>query len=337
MKFRYLAGALSLAFAGTAVGQTVLNVSQWAPPNHVLAHAVTEWCQLMDQESAGKLKCNILPKAVASPPGTYDAVRAGLADISWTVDGYTPGRFVFSQVAELPFLGSSGAVTSVAYQRIHDKHFAELNEHRGVKVLAVFTHGPGQIYNTKKPATTPADVASLKLRVGGGMVVDLSRAMGWNVTLKPSTEIYELLSTGVLDGYVGPIDGVKGMNLNMVKYGTHFPGGLNNTAFMIIMNPASYSKLKPEERKIIDKISGERAARMFGGAWDKGDVAGVEEFKAIGGQVAEASPELVQELKTKAAAQVEANWIKAAEAKGLKNAQAVLDEFRAEIAKVSKN
>ncbi|MFN3499514.1 MAG: ABC transporter substrate-binding protein, partial [Pannonibacter indicus] len=95
------------AAAGSASAQTVLNVSTWLPPSHGATMAQNQWCEAVEKETAGSVKCNLLPKAVSAPPGTFDAVRDGLADVSYTVDGYTPGRFIFTQVAEFPFLGDS--------------------------------------------------------------------------------------------------------------------------------------------------------------------------------------------------------------------------------------
>jgi hypothetical protein len=55
--------------------QTVLTVSSWVPPTHSLSVAQKEWCDLVEKNSSGKIKCNILPRAVAAPPGTFDASR----------------------------------------------------------------------------------------------------------------------------------------------------------------------------------------------------------------------------------------------------------------------
>jgi len=74
------------------------------------------------------------------------AVRDGLVDLSYSVHGYTPGRYTLSKIAEFPFLGDSAIATSVAYQRIYQKHLAKFDEHRGMKVITVFTHGPGNIF-----------------------------------------------------------------------------------------------------------------------------------------------------------------------------------------------
>ena len=174
---RAIVAAAVVGLASAAQAQTVLTVSSWLSPTHVLSETQKEWCGELEKKTAGKAKCNILPRAVAAPPGTFDAVRNGLADLSYTVQGYTPGRFVTTQMAEVPFLGNSSEATSVAFQRMYAKHPAIAAEHQGVKVLAVFTHGPGMVFNTKRPIAKVDDLAGLKFRVGGGMVNEITKAL----------------------------------------------------------------------------------------------------------------------------------------------------------------
>ncbi|MDP2262216.1 MAG: TRAP transporter substrate-binding protein [Hydrogenophaga sp.] len=336
MKLRHVfATALSTTVlaGGMASAQTVFTVSSWLPPTHTASMAQKTWCDLLEKESTGRMKCNMLPKGVAAAPGTFDAIRDGLADISYTVDGYTPGRFINTQVAEFPFLGDSATATSVAYQRIYNKYFAPLGEHRGVKALAVFTHGPGIIFNTKKPVTSAADAASLKFRIGGGNINELSKAMGWNTTLKPAPESFELLSTGVMDGTFFPDESIASFKLSMVKHATTFPGGLYNTSFVFMMNQAKYNSLAPQDKAVVDKISGETAARIFGEGWDRVDAASREIQKSQGVNRIVADQAFVKAVMDKQD-YLETKWAASAQVKGLKDPKKVLAEFRAEIAKV---
>ncbi len=337
MKTRFLAAtslAAALLLSTSAQAQTVLTVSSWVPPSHTLSMSQKQWCDEVEKESAGRIKCNILPKAVVAPPGTFDAVRDGLADVSFTVDGYTPGRFINTQVAEFPFLGNSSTATSVAYQRIYDQHFAPLGEHRGVKVLGVFTHGPGVIFNSKKPVTSAADAASLKFRIGGGNINELSKAMGWNTTLKPATEAFELLSTGVMDGTFFPDESIMAFKLGMIKHATTFPGGLYNTSFVFMMNPAKYNSLSAQDKAVIDKLSGEHVARLFGQGWDRVDAASRDTVqKAQGVARIQANPAFIKAVADKQD-YLETRWAAQAQVRGLKDPKAVLAAFRAEIAKV---
>jgi TRAP-type C4-dicarboxylate transport system substrate-binding protein len=313
--------------------QTVLTVSSWVPPTHTLSTSQKQWCDEVEKESVGRIKCNILPKAVVAAPGTFDAVRDGLADVSMTVDGYTPGRFINTQVAEFPFLGESATATSVAYQRIYDKYFAPLGEHRGVKVIAVFTHGPGIIFNSKKPVLSAADAGSLKFRIGGGNINELSRAMGWNTTLKPAPESFELLSTGVMDGTFFPDESVAAFKLGMIKHATTFPGGLYNTSFVFMMNPAKYNSLSAQDKAVIDKLSGERVARLFGQGWDRVDAASRDGAQKTQGVArVQADRAFIKAVADKQD-YLETRWAAQAQVRGLKDPKAVLADFRAEIAK----
>ena len=105
MKKSYLPLAILAfaAFTAPVQAQTVLTVSSWLPPTHTASMAQKEWCDALTAKTSNRVRCNILPRAVTPPVGTYDAIRNGLADVSFTVHGYTPGRFVLTQMVEFPF------------------------------------------------------------------------------------------------------------------------------------------------------------------------------------------------------------------------------------------
>jgi TRAP-type C4-dicarboxylate transport system substrate-binding protein len=239
-------------------------------------------------------------------------------------------------MAEVPFLGNSSESTSVAFQRMYSKYPAIAAEHQGVKVLAVFTHGPGIVFNTKRPIAKADDLGGLKWRVGGGMVNEISKALGMNVTLKPAPESYELLSSGVMDGTLFPAESVESFKIDkVIKHGTSFPGGLYNTAFVFMMNQATWDKLPADVKKAVDELSGEYAARKFGQGWDKVDRRGYAFMQAAGVQFTKADAGFVKAVQDKTGP-VEDRWAAAAEAKGLKDAKKVLAEYRAEIKKLEK-
>jgi TRAP-type C4-dicarboxylate transport system substrate-binding protein len=318
----------------SAQAQVVITASSWVPPTHVLSEVQKDWCAQLEKKTAGKARCNILPRGVAPGPATFDAVHNGLADLSFIVHGYTPGRFVTTQIAEFPFLGDHAEPASVAYQRLYARTPAMAAEHQGVKVLAVFTHGPGIVFNTKRPVTKMEELTGLKWRVGGGVVNEIGKALGMNVTLKPSTENYELLSSGVMDGTLFPAESVVAFKIDkVVRYGTTFPGGLYNTSFAFLMNQAKYDALPPEVKKAVDELAGEVAARMFGQGWDKVDRLGLAFLQANGVQMTKADAIFVKAVDRKTAPLID-SWAKAAEAKGMKNAKKALAELRADAARL---
>jgi TRAP-type C4-dicarboxylate transport system substrate-binding protein len=323
----------TLFIAGTASAQVVLTASSWLPPSHTLSQSQAKWCEEVAQATSNRVRCNILPKAVVAATGTFDGIRDGQADLSFSVHGYTPGRYTMTQIAELPFLGDSAESSSVAYQRIYERHLAKADEHKGLKVIAVFTHGPGIIFNTKRPIASMGDLQGLKFRVGGGMVNEVGKAMGANVTFKPAPESYELLSSGVMDGTFFPAESIQAFKIDkLIKHKTTFPGGLYNTSFAFVMNPGAWAKIPKADQDAITKLSGEYAARLFGRGWDSVDRLSNAFMQTAGVVTTQASKAFVDDVRSRTAS-LEGKWIADAKGKGLGNAEQVLKEFRAEIAK----
>jgi len=329
------AAAAALVMGGPAKADTTLNVSMWVPPSHpIVADMLIPWGKELEQASNGRVKFNLLPKPVVSPPQSFDAIRDGLADVTVIVHGYTPGRFVLTKAVEFPFLGDTSESISVAYERIYNKYLAKANENKGVVPLAFFTHGPGEMFNIKRPIKTLADFEGLKIRVGGGVVNDVTKALGITSLLKPAPESFELLNSGVADGVFFPKESVKSFKLDhLIKFATFVPGGLYNTSFALVMNPAKFDGLSKEDQAAVMKVSGEHFSALAGKAWDAADRAGVAAMKAAGVEMDTASPDLVAAIKGKTDP-IEKAWYAEAKTKGV-DGPAVMAALRAEIKKIA--
>lgn len=327
--------ALTAAWPAEAIAQPVtLRTSSWLPASHPLSQSQAKWCAEVERATAERVRCSPLSKPVSPPPGTFDAVRDGLADLSFSVHGYTPGRYPITQIAELPFSGGSAEIASVAYQRIFARHLAALNEQRGLKVIAVFTHGPGQIYNARRPIASLAELRGLRFRVDGGTVSDIGKAIGATVAMKPASETLDLLASGAIDGTFSPAESISSLRLEKaIHYCTIVPGGLYNTSFAFVMNQAAWDRISKTDQAAIERLSGEYAATLFGRAWDQADRRGAALMQATGVHTTIASRIFVDELRAKVAP-LERKWIVDARARGLANAEQVLREFRAEVARL---
>lgn len=331
-----VATALLLAFgAGTAAAQTTLTMSSWVGPNHLLTRDVLGgWAAAVEKATQGRVKFQMLPKHPSAAQGTFDSVRDGLVDVSYVTASYTPARHPLPLVAELPGAGATAEINSVAFSRVHWKYLQAANEYKGVKLLGVFTHGPGQMFTVKKPINTVADLAGMKIRSGGGISEASAKALGASPLVKPAPESYELLSSGVADGTFFPSESIKSFNLDkVVKYATYFPGGFYSSAFGFFMNEDKWNKLSKQDQDAILSVSGEALARMAGKAWDAADKIGLEGLKAAGATIADASPAFVTEVRTRTEPLVQ-EWIKSANAKGVDGAK-VVAEFREELKKVA--
>ena len=66
----------------------------------VHAHLLAPWAKRIETETGGRLKIDIYPSMQlgGTPPQLYDQAKDGVADIIWTLPGYTAGRFPSTEV-----------------------------------------------------------------------------------------------------------------------------------------------------------------------------------------------------------------------------------------------
>jgi TRAP-type C4-dicarboxylate transport system substrate-binding protein len=331
-----LLAAVVLAGAGTtASAQTTLTMSSWVPPTHSLTRDVLSvWAQNVEKATSGRVKFTMLPKHPSAPPGTFDAVRDGLVDVSFVTASYTPARHPLPLMAELPGAGATAEINSIAFSRIHWKYFQPANEYKGVKLLGVFTHGPGQMFTVNKQVTSVPDLAGMKIRSGGGISEASAKALGASPLVKPAPESYELLSSGVADGTFFPSESIVSFKLDkVVKYATYFPGGFYSSSFGFFMNEDKWNKLPKQDQDAIMSVSGEALARLAGRSWDAADRGGLEALKAANVKIIDASPAFVADVRKRTEPLVQ-DWIKSANAKGVDGAKAWA-EYQDELKKVS--
>jgi TRAP-type transport system periplasmic protein len=336
MRFVIATGVLAgVAAAGPAFAQTTtLTMSSWVSPQHHLTAVVLQgWANEVEKATNGRVKFTMLPKHPSAPPGTFDAVRDGLVDLSYVTASYTPARHILPLMAELPGAGDTALANSVAYSRIYWKYFHKVGEYKGVKLLGVFTHGPGQMF-TKKAVNGIGDVQGLKIRTGGGIAEQVAKALGASAFVKPAPESYELLSSGVADGVFFPLESIISFKLDTVlEQATLFPGGMYSSSFGFFMNEDKWNKLPKQDQDAIEKLSGEHIARLAGKSWDEADAKGLEALKKSGVKIVQASLAFAAEVKKRSAPIVD-DWITKASAKGV-DAAKILKEFHEELAKVA--
>ncbi|MDQ0314210.1 TRAP transporter substrate-binding protein [Amorphus orientalis] len=334
-------GALALAVCtaaavGQADAQTTLRVSNWLPPGHpLMTDIIGPWGEKVEEVTDGRVKVEVMQAPIGKPPAQYDLIRNGAADVAYGVHGYTPNRFGLTSLVELPFLSNTSEALSVAYWRVFEEYLKEANEHEGVKVVTLFTHGPGEIYTTQDAVTSADQLNGAKYRVGGGLANMVAQKLGIVPVSAPSPQVYEILSNGVADGILFPAESVPFFKIDtVIKNGTSVDGGLYNTSFFIIMNQRTWDGLSEEDQKAIDEVSGETLARIAGQAWDNADTAGVEKMKSEGIEIIEADDAFMSALQEKLAG-IDSVFLDAAKEKGI-DGEAALKMLKEEVAKESK-
>jgi len=104
--------AAGLAFLGLALGapaqaaEVDLNLAHFMlPTSWHQAELFTAWADAVAEQSGGRIGVTVFPaQTLGKAPAGYDNAKNGVADIAWTVQGYTAGRFPLSHIVELPGL-----------------------------------------------------------------------------------------------------------------------------------------------------------------------------------------------------------------------------------------
>ncbi len=328
-----LAASVALVTA-SAVQAATIKLETYAGPKHAMN--TTAWPQWIKNVEATKsdLKVRITYPPI-NPRDLYDRVREGIADMAWITHGYTTGRFVLTDMVELPGLDGNAEQMSVAYWRTYTKNFAKNNEHKGVKLLALFTHGPGMVHS-RKPITSIDVLNGMKVRTGGGTQSAIAKRLGIVSVSAPVTKAQEILAQGVADGIFFSIETIWSFRLgDVVKYHYGLPGGLYTASFAVVMNQKKYDGLPAAQKKALDGVTGESLSRLIGATWDGADKVAITELTKKGNTVAEFDAKTTAAIKAKLA-DMDNAWIARAKKEGVADPAAVLKELRAEVQKVKK-
>ncbi|OCW57676.1 TRAP transporter substrate-binding protein [Hoeflea olei] len=264
---------MAVGFTASALAADInLTISSWLPPAHPINVDMLEGLiDMMEQATDGKVSGEI-KLGLAPPPAQMDLILDGAADITILFNGYQPGRFIATKLIELPGYQGSAEAASVAYWRAHEQFLAKADEFKGTKVIALTTHGPGQIHSNK-PVKTLADLNGLKTRLGGGVSADVGAELGLVGIQVPAPKVYETLSSGAADAVAMNMGERLSFKLNEVAKNVYeMPGGFYRGAFAVLMSQEKFDSLPDDVKTALEeKVFGEPASKMMGIAWDKSD------------------------------------------------------------------
>ena len=251
-----------------------MKVAYFVGDQHPMSQWIVRWSDGLEKASGGRIAVKRFPAAQMGPPPVYyDLARTGQAEVSWFLSGGTPGRFPISELINLPYLvGSSEIGTKVLNDRELRAKYID-PEHKGVKILMMLTHQPGQIFTTKKAIRTVEDMKGMRIRFSSPTIRDFVGALGATPVGVAPTEIAEQLQKGTIDGafmdYGGA--GIAFKLGGIIKYSTEMYSYVSS--FGIAMNPDFYNKLPADLKRLVDdSVVGKE--KEVGEGWDSIDGPG---------------------------------------------------------------
>jgi TRAP-type C4-dicarboxylate transport system substrate-binding protein len=289
----------------------------------ITGKVIKPWIEEINKKGKGKIKITLFPAgALGKAPEQYDLAEKGIADFSYHLADYTPGRFPLTTVFSLPFMVPSGEKVSEAMWKLYQANDKYKEEYSKVKVLALFGHPGGHFHTVKKPIKTIADFKGLKIRTANPAISEALKIWGAIPVAMPITETYQSLGRGVIDGTVLVWEGMQVFKLNEVcKYGT--VADLYTMPMMIVMNKDKWESLPADLKELIDSTSGLELSKKAGAAFDGMEIPFRKLSLKNGMKEIILSPEEKEKLR-KSTMPLRDSWVKEYTEKGYP-AQEILD------------
>jgi TRAP-type C4-dicarboxylate transport system substrate-binding protein len=181
-----------------------------------------------------------------------------------------PGRFLRSEVFELPFLVSDAEAASRAFWDVAQEEMATA-DFKDMHLLGTWVHGPGVIHAARRVERLE-DMVGLRLRAPSRITTRLLEGLGAAALGMAVPAVPEALARGVIDGALLPWEVTSSIRApELVGFHTEFPDrAIYVATFILAMNKQAYGRLPPDLRAVIDAASGAefsgRAGRLQQGA-----------------------------------------------------------------------
>ncbi|GAB4260234.1 MAG: TRAP transporter substrate-binding protein [Pararhodobacter sp.] len=261
---RISAAALALGFA-TSVQATELSLADFSPPTHFVVDTV--YNPMNEQIMAAtngevSLRVYMGGELGPGPAEQYNRVLDGVADIAFSLPGYTASSFPLTLLAELP-----GVLTAeTGTQALIDNQAMLADEYRRAVLLGLWNNAPNLLLMASREVDSLDDLSGLNIRVpsrNAGLVV---QAWGANPVSMPAPEIYNAMQTGVIDGAM--IDATTLGAFRLAEVTSSITMGMDTTIslFFLVMNRDAFAGLTDEQQAAL-LAAGQAAALNANAAW----------------------------------------------------------------------
>ena len=278
MKLLKIATAAGIALSALTVTQASakeLSLAYFMGPKHPMNKGVfTPFAEKLKEVSGGALTVKQYAGGALNkvPPKQYSILLDNVADIVFTLPGYTADVFPKTNVVGLP--GVCDTATECTEGMIRAR--VVLEKEFNAKVLALWSNAPPVLITKDKPVTKLADIQGMKIRVTSKSDVPFVEALGASAVAQPVTQINQNLTNGVIDAIMIDSSAVRSFKLhepaNYVT--TWFPG--SGSSFALLMNLDVYNGLSDQEKAWVDEASGPELAMGGGRMYDKVSVGGLK-------------------------------------------------------------
>ena len=319
----------ALVASGAMAQEVTLRLHQFLPAQaNVPALVLDVWADQVEEASDGRIEIERYPSMQlgGAPPELMDQAVDGIADIVWTVVGYTPGRFPSTEVFELPFMVTDARAAACAYWTMYEESMQE--EFADVTLLGTWVHGPG-MFHTADPVEVPSDLEGMQIRGGSRTVNQLLEITGATPVGMPVPAVPEGLSRGVIDGTTIPWEVTTALRVpELVENHTEFEGNMLYTlTFVLAMNNDAFNNMPEDLQQIMMDNSGLEFSIFAGGTQSDADGPARASAEEAGNNIITVSAEQAEAEWVPVVQPIYESWIADLDGRGL-DGQGLIDRAR---------
>ena len=230
------------------------------------------WAEDVREATGDTVRVEIHPEqALSAAAETYASVVAGGQDIGWALQGYSPGRFPATGVVEMPFVFGSAAEGTAALWALYEEFEALRGEYSDVKVLGLWTTGPGDLWLVDGTASAVADIAGLTLRSPTPVQAAVISALGAVPVNMAAPDMRAAIDAGEIDGLLTVDTALATHNLvDVIESGTECRCYV--LAGFLVMNLDTWNSLSPDQQAAIDDVSIRTVSDAAAGFYDRASI-----------------------------------------------------------------
>jgi TRAP-type transport system periplasmic protein len=239
-------------------------------PIHV--NVMVPYADAVSEATGGAVTIEFQPGgALAAPPATFENTVAGGQDMGWALQGYHAGVFPVTEIVEQPFQFTSAMQATQTLWDLYDAYPELQDEYSDVQVLGLWTHDVGDIWTKSVPVEVMEDMQGLNMRFPTPIMGEVMDAMGASSVGLPAPEIFDSLSTGVIDGLSIAVSGLASFGLYPeLAYGTKCDCYVASQ--YLVMNLDSWNGLTADTQQVMLDL-GREYSLVAGQVYDDAYVA----------------------------------------------------------------
>jgi TRAP-type C4-dicarboxylate transport system substrate-binding protein len=220
-----------------------------------------------------------------------------------------------TSVIELPFLVRTATVSAQILADLWEKYLQQ--EYQDVHVLYLHTPPAVHINTHSKPIRVLDDFKGMKIRTPTALTGSLLEALGATPIGMPANEIYQNMSSKVVDGFTMPFEALPPFRLHEVSKHHTEVWISGSAAFAMFMNKAKYAALPADVRQVLDETTARQSYwKQIGVSWDKAEVSGRQVVAEHKNDIYTLPPDERRRWR-EAARSLDEKWAAELEAKGL--------------------